>query len=227
VLTPLTLARIETGRVKRVPIDDLLALAYVLEVSPLFLLLPYDVGTDGPSDGEISPPGSGEVTLASGLAPFSGNSYRAWLRGESPLPGQDSAAFFRELPPDELAERLGVSAQTVFPAAPRLAASATGTRKSDEAQSSVPDTKRLEDIRERVARLSGQAVLEELGSSEAEFEAWLVGAAVTVTSRVELRRRTMWELRRQLVGRLASQDLAAQRVNPPGRTYPTGHARAD
>jgi 8-oxo-dGTP pyrophosphatase MutT (NUDIX family)/transcriptional regulator with XRE-family HTH domain len=74
----LGLSRIEKGN-RRVDVDDLVALAIALEVSPGALLLPRDPG--GTEDDEVD--------LTSQLR-LSGNAARQWMAGHSPLPGHDA-----------------------------------------------------------------------------------------------------------------------------------------
>lgn len=68
-IPPLALKRIEIGE-RRVDLDDLMALALALDVSPMELLLPHD-------DGETA-----EITGA-GVVPI--ERARAWLSGQSGL----------------------------------------------------------------------------------------------------------------------------------------------
>ena len=79
----LTIARIENGRAKRVHLDDVVALAYALDVSPLFLLLPYGKGETVPVDGLEIPVYDDLVTIASGLDPIDHYALRSWLRARS------------------------------------------------------------------------------------------------------------------------------------------------
>jgi transcriptional regulator with XRE-family HTH domain len=81
------IARLESGE-RRVTVDDLLALAAALRVSPLYLL-------SGSFTNEVVP-----VTPNDPASPAK---TRYWLRGELPLSADDSDTYF-ELVPDE--ERL-------------------------------------------------------------------------------------------------------------------------
>ncbi len=94
-LTEQALYNLEAGRPDRrghrrraVSVDELLALAYALEVSPLDLLVPID---DEPT---ISVPGTGRPDWPRGQV-------RDWVSARSPLPGIDERLFFAELPPEE------------------------------------------------------------------------------------------------------------------------------
>lgn len=78
----LGLSRIENGN-RRVDVDDLVALAIVLEVSPATLLLPPDPG--GPDD---------EVELTAELR-LSGYAARQWAAGKAPLPTADAISWPR------------------------------------------------------------------------------------------------------------------------------------
>ena len=98
----LTLARIETGRMKRLSVDDVFALAYALDVSPLFLMLPYG-GRLVVYEGQTVWLSDETVEVAASVQPVGSHMLRDWLRGNETLPGQDASRFNRELPPDELA----------------------------------------------------------------------------------------------------------------------------
>jgi transcriptional regulator with XRE-family HTH domain len=84
-----TITKIEQGRKKAVPVDDVFAIAYALDVSPAFLLLPY---------------AKEHVAVAPNLGPVDNLRLELWLRGDEPLPGQDRRRFLRELPPDRLTQ---------------------------------------------------------------------------------------------------------------------------
>jgi transcriptional regulator with XRE-family HTH domain len=91
-LTAQAIFNIETtrpGRPQRpVSVDELLALAYVLQVSPLDLLVPID------DDPMISVPGTGH-------GDWPREQVRDWVSARSPLPGIDERLFYTELPPQE------------------------------------------------------------------------------------------------------------------------------
>jgi 8-oxo-dGTP pyrophosphatase MutT (NUDIX family) len=74
----LGLSRIEKGN-RRVDVDDLVALAVALDVSPATLLLPSDTGI---------PDGGDEVELTGRLR-LSGYAARQWMAGHSALPGHE------------------------------------------------------------------------------------------------------------------------------------------
>jgi len=84
-----TITKTEQGRRKTVPLDDVFAIAYALDVSPAFLLLPY---------------AKEHVAVAPNVGPEDSVRLELWLRGDEPLPGQDRRRFLRELPPDRLAQ---------------------------------------------------------------------------------------------------------------------------
>lgn len=77
-------AKLETGRA-RPTVEDLLAVALVLDVSPLFLVVP-PLGT----------------RLRVGRESLQAPDARAWWRGEKPLPATDEAAFAAQRPEDEI-----------------------------------------------------------------------------------------------------------------------------
>lgn len=82
-------ANLETGRRAAVTVEELLALAYVLEVAPVHLIVPTD-GDDEPY--RVTPAGVPEVTRSR---------VRHWVRGFQELPGQDHRRYFSEVPPHE------------------------------------------------------------------------------------------------------------------------------
>jgi transcriptional regulator with XRE-family HTH domain len=81
-----TVANLESGKRQSVTLTEWLALARVLDVSPLHLLVPL-----GEVEFDILPE---ETVTASGA--------RAWLRGTDPLPGTDERIFRTEVPLSEL-----------------------------------------------------------------------------------------------------------------------------
>jgi transcriptional regulator with XRE-family HTH domain len=92
--------RLEDGRA-RPTLEDVLMLALVLDVSPLFLFVPDEhtklrLG-DGPTKTDRE---TGE--LREGPESIPAAEARAWIRGEKPLPGQDPAAFAAQRPKDEI-----------------------------------------------------------------------------------------------------------------------------
>jgi hypothetical protein len=84
-----TIRKIEDGRKKTIPLDYVFAIAYALDVSPPFLLLPD---------------AKEHVAVAPNVEPEDNVRLELWLRGDEPLPGQDRRRFLRELPPDRLTQ---------------------------------------------------------------------------------------------------------------------------
>jgi transcriptional regulator with XRE-family HTH domain len=84
------LAKLETGRALP-KLDDVLAVAVVLDVSPLFLIVP---------------PLGEKVRI--GTEAIDAKTARRWIRGQeeeeakAPLPGQSEAAFAAQRPEDEI-----------------------------------------------------------------------------------------------------------------------------
>jgi transcriptional regulator with XRE-family HTH domain len=78
------IAKLESGEA-RPKLDDVLAIAVVLNVSPLFLIVP--------------PLGS---KLRIGKEAISPQDARAWIAGKEPLPGQLPAAFAAQQPDDQI-----------------------------------------------------------------------------------------------------------------------------
>lgn len=76
-----TIARMEQGNRPVVPLDEALAIAAALEVSPLALMIPA---------------GSERVEIAKGIEATVPEA-RAWIAGTEPLPGMDAAFFFGNL----------------------------------------------------------------------------------------------------------------------------------
>lgn len=94
-LSTLALKRIETGN-RRIDVDDLMALAGALEVSPITLLMPPDATTHTPI----------QVT---GQNPLPAKFVWNWLTASYPLMGE-VMAFYNTLPAwerDNLEQRLG------------------------------------------------------------------------------------------------------------------------
>ncbi|MET7294921.1 helix-turn-helix transcriptional regulator [Streptomyces griseoloalbus] len=81
-----TVANLESGKRQNVTITEWLALARVLDVSPLHLLVPLEE-----VDYLVAPDES-----------FPASRVRAWVRGQGALPGTDERIFRSELPLDEL-----------------------------------------------------------------------------------------------------------------------------
>ncbi|MEU6705771.1 helix-turn-helix transcriptional regulator [Streptomyces wuyuanensis] len=83
-------ANLEKGKRQTVTVQELLALAFVLDVAPVNLLVPlddraYQVTTDRTEDADT---------------------VRAWVRGEDPLPGRDERMFFAEVSTRDLRMRV-------------------------------------------------------------------------------------------------------------------------
>lgn len=84
-----TLAKIEAGQRQRIGVDELLALATALSVSPISLLTPVD--DNAPY--QVTP----ERALWASWV-------RAWIRGYRPLPFADRRMYFSEVPASEWVE---------------------------------------------------------------------------------------------------------------------------
>jgi len=85
-----TIANIETGRRRRIGVDEWLVLAHVLDVAPLHLLLPRD------DDDQVAVTPTVTVTAAQA---------RRWAAGREPLPGGDERTFRYEVPDSEYERR--------------------------------------------------------------------------------------------------------------------------
>jgi transcriptional regulator with XRE-family HTH domain len=100
-LTTQALSNIESGRRDKegrrrryVTADELMALAVVLEVAPVYLLIP-----PLPSEEQPLPDDAAERhTLA--------RVWQSFIKGERPLPGMDPQRFLSEVPPEEFARSL-------------------------------------------------------------------------------------------------------------------------
>jgi transcriptional regulator with XRE-family HTH domain len=73
-----------------VTVDELLALAYVLDVAPIHLLLPIDDAAQSRDDYAVTPEDWGIV-----------NQVREWIRGRVPFGDQDPRVYFSEVPARE------------------------------------------------------------------------------------------------------------------------------
>jgi transcriptional regulator with XRE-family HTH domain len=235
VLEPLTLYRLEAGR-KRVALDDVVALAYALSVSPLFLLLPYGRAEVVRYAGVETHAYGDTVEIAPNLQPFGHYSLRDWLRGEEPLPGQDVADFFQQLPPDVLATRIQAAGDVeagkpTRPGGPALRramvvegeAEPVPTDRLAETQR-LEETQRLGETVGYVAALTDEEVIGELGGDPSPFVAWLaLREPEDEAAREQLRSQTMRDLRSALVQHHledeawadAIRGLRDQRPNPP------------
>ena len=85
-----TVANIETGRRRRIGVDELLTLAYVLDAAPVHLLLPRT--DDDPV--RLLP----TVTVPAGQA-------RRWVRGDEQFPDRDERTYRYEVPDSEWERR--------------------------------------------------------------------------------------------------------------------------
>lgn len=81
-----TVANLESGKRQSVTLTEWLALARVLDVSPLHLLVPLEEVEFSVTPDEALP----------------ASRVRAWVRGQEPLPGTDQRIFRSEVPLDEL-----------------------------------------------------------------------------------------------------------------------------
>jgi transcriptional regulator with XRE-family HTH domain len=90
-------AKLELGEA-RPTLDDVLAVALVLNVSPLFLIVP-ELGSK----------------LRIGNEAINSPDARAWLRGEEPLPGQLPAVFHAQRPTDEIPEEYRAAVKAYRP----------------------------------------------------------------------------------------------------------------
>jgi transcriptional regulator with XRE-family HTH domain len=89
--TQSAVARLENGR-RTISVSDLLALAWALDVAPVYLLA-----------GSFQ---TGDVPIHETLR-VPPQHMRKWIRGGEPLPGSNYRAYFENMPDDEWAERYG------------------------------------------------------------------------------------------------------------------------
>lgn len=103
------IANIESGRRRYVSTDELLTLAYALDVAPIHLMVPIEV--DESTDAHqypVTPDRFLPVPAA-----------RAWIRGEFPPPGRDPRTYYAEVPraeftpPQPSPEQITETGQTV------------------------------------------------------------------------------------------------------------------
>jgi transcriptional regulator with XRE-family HTH domain len=127
-IPPQALSRLETGRKKSISLDDAFALAFVLNVSPLFLFLDY-AGESREYEGKTVWLSETSVAIGKNMQRVGVHMLRPWLRGAEPLPGQSLADFYGALPPDELSELLKAARaiETGNPAPPGAAALRKGS----------------------------------------------------------------------------------------------------
>ncbi|MFI7452336.1 helix-turn-helix domain-containing protein [Nonomuraea sp. NPDC049714] len=95
------ITNIEIGRRQKVSVDELLVLAFVLDVAPLHLLVPVDatIGDLDPKAEAPDRPVLYKITperFAIGPA-----AAREWVRGNFALPYTDTRIYFSEVPPEE------------------------------------------------------------------------------------------------------------------------------
>lgn len=79
-------ANLESGRRANVSVEELLTLAYVLDVAPVHLLVPLD---------------GGAYSVTPSWVVLNGSVVREWIRGNSPLPSSNAKNYFGEVPDDE------------------------------------------------------------------------------------------------------------------------------
>ncbi|MEU1813432.1 helix-turn-helix transcriptional regulator [Micromonospora aurantiaca (nom. illeg.)] len=85
--TRVVVTKLETGRRPDISVVELLALAFVLDVAPIHLLVPV-------ADGHVLYRVTPELSTPADQA-------REWVRGRSPMPGQDPRRYFAEVPERE------------------------------------------------------------------------------------------------------------------------------
>ena len=78
------LANFESGRRRSISVDEVLVLALVLDVAPVHLFVPVE-----------------EVRVERGWWTVSAGPVREWVRGNYPLPSQDSKVYRTEVPDEE------------------------------------------------------------------------------------------------------------------------------
>lgn len=79
---------LELGRRRSVSIDEVLTLALVLDVAPIHLFIPVE-----------------ETAVTVGNQPVDAGILRRWVRGNTPLPSQDSRRYWTEIPDVEWEEQ--------------------------------------------------------------------------------------------------------------------------
>jgi transcriptional regulator with XRE-family HTH domain len=135
--TQSAIARLESGR-RSISVGDLLALAWALNVAPVYLL-----------DGSFQ---TGDVPIHRTLR-VPTQHMRKWIRGGEPLPGSDYRAYYENIPDDEWIERYGPidqqrsEAAVVYEKAEELLASGAARR---------PGTENLKLTPEREAELAAE-----------------------------------------------------------------------
>ena len=104
----MVVAKLENGWRQDVSVAELLALARVLQVSPVHLIVPPDADTYQVTAGTRDTAGT---TVPADLA-------RDWIGGRAVLPGDDMRLYLAELPISE-AEEIGRAAETARVAFPK------------------------------------------------------------------------------------------------------------
>jgi transcriptional regulator with XRE-family HTH domain len=97
-----TVAKLENGNRESVSLQEWLALAVVLSVSPLHLLVPPwpSPGWERPA-GERNDPNDEAEYLVTPTRSEPMHRIRRFVRGEDPLSRMDRRAFYSEIPPQE------------------------------------------------------------------------------------------------------------------------------
>jgi len=90
-LTRSTIANIESGRRSSITVDEVMVLAYVLDIAPVHLLTPADDDED--------------VTV--GVERFRADQVRRFIRGSEALSGMSRRLFFSQIPESEWWETQG------------------------------------------------------------------------------------------------------------------------
>lgn len=94
------LANLETGRRRFVTVQELLALAYVLDVAPVHLVVPTQAGVFQvvPAPRELDDGQADVVDRAE---------VRRWIAGEQPLPETDLQLYVTQIDEETFRERFG------------------------------------------------------------------------------------------------------------------------
>jgi hypothetical protein len=116
------LANLESGRRKFVTLDEVIALAYVLDVAPVHLLVPTSEVVDHRKFGRVLVDG---YRLTDKLSADSLQRARAWIKGEAALPGVDRRMYDAERPEGDPRDRVPAGAQRPDGRGLRWATSAT------------------------------------------------------------------------------------------------------
>lgn len=89
------LANLESGRRKFVTLDEVIALAYVLDVAPIHLVVPISDTVYHSKFGQVLVDG---YRLTETVAIDSHRRARAWIKGELAIPGVDQRRYDLERP---------------------------------------------------------------------------------------------------------------------------------